>query len=113
MISEHGARSGDDGRSDEVYTLGVWRVKNGKQGEFVEAWKGLGRFFRGLPRPPGQGTLLQSLDEPRQFYSFGPWRTLDDIQEMRRHPDVPSEIGKLMDLCEEGRPGTFRVVATA
>jgi hypothetical protein len=22
------------------------------------------------------------------------------------------EIGTLMDLCEEGRPGTFRVVAT-
>jgi hypothetical protein len=27
--------------------------------------------------------------------------------------ETPKEIGKLMDLCEEGRPGTFRVVATA
>ena len=98
--------------SDEVYTLGVWRVKDGRQGEFVEAWKGLGRFFRGLPHPPGEGTLLQSLDEPQQFYSFGPWRTLDDIQEMRGHPDAPGEIGKLMDLCDEGRPGRFRVVAS-
>lgn len=58
--------------SDEVYTLGVWRVKDGREGEFVEAWKGLGRIFRGLPHPPGEGTLLQSLDEPQQFYSFGP-----------------------------------------
>ena len=112
VSSEQAVRSGD-GRSDEVYTLGVWRVKNGKQGEFVEAWKGLGRLFRGLPHPPGQGTLLQSLDEPRQFYSFGPWRTLDDIHEMRRRPDVSRETGKLMDLCEEGRPGRFRLVATA
>jgi hypothetical protein len=55
--------------------------------------------------------LLQSLDEPRRFYSFGPWRALDDIQEMRSHPDAPKEISKLMDLCEEGHPGTFRVVA--
>jgi pimeloyl-ACP methyl ester carboxylesterase len=110
---EPGVRSGGDGRSDEVYTLGVWRVENGKQGEFVAAWKELGRFFRGLPHPPGQGTLVQSLDEPRQFYSFGPWWTLDDIQEMRSHPDAPREIGRLMDLCDEGRPGTFRVVATA
>jgi pimeloyl-ACP methyl ester carboxylesterase len=108
---EREASSGGGG-SDQFYTLGVWRVKNGKQDDFVEAWKGLGRVFRALPRPPGQGTLLQSLDEPRQFYSFGPWRTLDDIHGARRHPDVPSEIGKLMDLCEEGRPGTFRVVAT-
>ena len=97
---------------DEVYTLGVWRVKEGKQSEFVEEWKGLGHFFRGLPHPPGLGTLLQSLDDPQQFYSFGPWRKLDDIQEMRDHPDAPKEIGKLMDLCEEGRPGAFRVVAT-
>jgi heme-degrading monooxygenase HmoA len=99
--------------SDEIYTLGVWRVKEGKQSEFVEAWKGLGRHFRSLPHPPGEGTLLQSLDDPQQFYSFGPWRTLDDIHAMRGDPGTPKQIGKLMDLCEEGRPGTFRVVGTA
>jgi hypothetical protein len=43
----------------------------------------------------------------------GQWRTLDDIQEMRSQPETPKETAKLMDLCEEGRPGTFRVVATA
>ena len=98
--------------AEEIYTLGAWRVKDGKQIEFVEAWKALGRYFRSLPHPPGQGTLLQSVDEAQQFYSFGPWSTLDDIQEMRSRPDTAKEIGKLMDLCEEGRPGTFRVVAT-
>lgn len=98
---------------DEVYTLGVWRVREGKENEFVEAWKGLGSFFRSLPHPPGIGTLLQSLEDPQQFYSFGPWAALDDIQAMRDHPDASMEIGKLMDLCEEGRPGAFRVAATA
>jgi hypothetical protein len=48
-----------------------------------------------------------------QFYSFGSWRALDDIEEMRSQPQTRNEIGKLMDLCEKGRPGTFRVVATA
>lgn len=99
--------------SEEVYTLGVWRVKNGKQDEFVAAWQELGRYFNSLPHPPGKGTLLQSVDDPKQFYSFGPWQALDDIQEMRNLPETPKEIGKLMDLCEEGRPGAFRVVATA
>ena len=97
---------------DEVYTLGVWRVKDGKQSEFIAAWQALGRYFNSLPHPPGRGTLLQSVDEPQQFYSFGPWRTLGDIQEMRSRSETPEEIGKLMELCEEGRPGTFRVVAT-
>lgn len=98
--------------SDEIYTLGSWRVKEGKEDEFVEAWKALGAYFRGLPNPPGQGTLLQSVDDSRQFYSFGPWRSLDDIQEMQSRPETANEIGKLMDLSEEGRPGAFRVVAT-
>lgn len=99
--------------TNEVYTLGVWRVKDGKQSEFVEAWKELGVHFRDLPNPAGKGTLLQSLDEPRQFYSFGPWKTLDDIQAMREHPDSPKEISKLVDLCDESLAGAFRVVATA
>jgi heme-degrading monooxygenase HmoA len=99
--------------ADEIYTLGVWRVKDGRQKEFIAAWQALGRYFHSLPHPPDKGTLVQSVDEPQQFYSFGPWRTLDDIQEMRNRPETPIEIGKLMDLCEEGRPGTFRVVATA
>ena len=99
--------------SNDVYTLGVWRVKSGYQNEFVAAWRALGRYFNSLAHPPGKGTLLQSVDDPQQFYSFGPWQSLDDIQEMRNLPETPAEIGKLMDLCEEGRPGAFRVVATA
>jgi heme-degrading monooxygenase HmoA len=99
--------------ADEIYTLGVWRVKDEKQDEFVAAWQELGRYFNSLRHPPGKGTLLQSVDEPQRFFSFGPWRSLDDIQEMRGLPETHKEIGKLMDLCEEGRPGTFRVVATA
>jgi hypothetical protein len=98
---------------DEVYTLGAWRAKHGKQSEFVAAWQALGRYFGDLPHAPGKGTLLQSVDDPQQFYSAGPWHALEDIQEMRSHPETPKEITKLMDLCEEGSPGTVRVVATA
>jgi heme-degrading monooxygenase HmoA len=101
------------GMADEVYTLGMWRVKDGKQDEFVAAWRALGRYVNSLPHPPGRGTLLQSVDDPQQFYSFGPWDSLGDIHEMRSQPETRPEIGKLMDLCDEGRPGTFRVVATA
>lgn len=98
--------------SEQVYTLGAWRVKEGNESEFVAAWKAVGRYFRSLPHPPGEGTLLQSLDEPQQFYSFGPWSSLDDIEEMRNRPETPDQLGKLMELCEKGRPGAFRVVAT-
>ncbi|MEX2487469.1 MAG: hypothetical protein WD377_07625 [Nitriliruptoraceae bacterium] len=98
--------------SDEVYTLGAWRVKEGMEREFVEAWKELGRFFRQLSAPPGEGTLLQGIDDPHEFYSFGPWPSLGAVQDMRHHPDTPEEISKLLSFCEDGHPGTYRVVAT-
>ena len=53
--------------SDEVYTLGAWRVKEGKQAEFIAAWRALGSYFNGLPHPPGKGTLVQRVDDPQEF----------------------------------------------
>ncbi len=96
----------------DIYTLGVWKVKPGQQAEFIAAWKELGEYFKSLPNPPGgTGILVQSLDDPALFYSFGPWRSLEDIQAMRSDPRTPERIGKLAALCEEAKPGAFRVVA--
>jgi hypothetical protein len=95
----------------DVYTLGVWKVKRGQEQAFIAAWKALGDYFFSLPKPPGPGTLVQSLEDPTQFYSFGPWRNVEDIQAMRADPRTPEKIGKLVALCEEAKPGAFRVVA--
>ncbi len=98
----------------EAYTLAVWRIKPGLEDEFVELWKGdLAAFFLGLPNPPGNGTLVRSVEDPQLFYSFGPWRSLDDIKEMRANPQTQEVMGRLANLCDEAKPGAFRVVATA
>jgi hypothetical protein len=96
---------------DAVYTLGAWRVQPGKEEEFVAAWKALGEVFSKLPHPPGTGTLIQSVSDPRLFYSFGPWTRMQDIEEMRGNPRAQTEIQRLISLCTEATPGTFRVVA--
>ncbi len=99
---------------DTVYTLGVWRVKPGQEPAFIAAWRALGRIFADLPQPPGgKGTLLQSLSDPTLFYSFGPWRSLDDIQAMRDNPQAQEGIALLRELCTEATPGSFRMVAEA
>jgi hypothetical protein len=98
---------------DTAYTLALWRVKEGREAEFVEAWKGLSDYFLNLPNPPGTGTLVRSVEDPRFFYSFDPWRSVEDIQRMRSDPRIPEMIGKLSVLCEEAKPGKFRVVLTA
>jgi hypothetical protein len=101
---------------ETAYTLALWRVKEGREGEFVQAWKSLSDYFLSLPNPPGTGTLVRSVEDPGLFYSFGPWRgpwrSLQDIQRMHSDPRTPEMIGKLSALCEEAKPGTFRVVMT-
>ena len=96
----------------DVYTLGVWRVKPGQEAAFTATWKELGAFFMSLPQPPGPGTLVQSVQDPQLFYSFGPWKSLSDIQAMRADQRTPAMIGKLTALCSEAKPGAFRVVVT-
>jgi hypothetical protein len=99
--------------ANEVYTLGVWRVKPDQEEAFIAAWKELGDYFLSLPMPPGQGHLLQSFDDPRLFYSFGPWPSLEAVQAMRANPATPEKIRKLAALCDEATPGGFRLVATS
>jgi hypothetical protein len=94
-----------------VYTLGAWRVKPGQEAEFVAAWKALGDIFGGLEHPPGTGTLIQSVSDPALFYSFGPWKRMEDIQAMRDDPQAQAGIQRIMDLCTEATPGAFRLVA--
>jgi hypothetical protein len=97
---------------ESIYTLAVWRVKPGCEDAFVTAWKELGTVFARLPHPPAdRGTLIRSLDDETLFYSFGPWKRLEDVEAMRANPQAGEGIRRLLDLCEDGQPGTFRVVA--
>jgi hypothetical protein len=93
------------------YTHATWRVKRGREAEFVEAWNRLPEVFARLSARPAGGTLIQSLDDASLFYSFGPWESLADIEAMRNNPECQDAFRRIVELCEEARPGAFRVVA--
>ena len=96
----------------DAYTLALWRVKPGREEEFVAAWRDeLAPYFLSLPGVVG-GTLVRSVDDPSLFYSFGPWRSLDDIRAMRADPRTPEVMGKLRELCDEATPGVYRRMLT-
>ncbi len=95
-----------------IYTVGAWRVKPGKEAEFIAAWKALSPLFRKLPNPPdGKGTLVQSIDDPLLFYSFGAWPSMESIQAMRQDANAQAGLKKVAELCTEATPGSYRVVA--
>ena len=96
----------------EAYTLALWRVKAGREEAFIAAWRDeLAPYFLSLPGVVG-GTLVRSVEDPALFYSFGPWRSLEDIRAMRADPRTPGVMGTLRELCEEATPGVFQRVLT-
>ncbi len=94
------------------YTLARWLVHPGNEEAFIAAWQELGAVFLSLPQPTSWGLLLRSADQPHLFYSFGPWRSLEDIHAMRADPRTPAMIGKLRELCLEATPGVYQRVLT-
>ncbi len=97
--------------TEQVYTLGEWHVKEGRQEGFIAAWKALGEVFGDLEEPPGRGTLVQSASDPLLFYSWGPWPSMEAVEAMREDPRAQEGIGEIVAHCTEATPGAFRVVA--
>lgn len=95
-----------------VYTHASWRIRSGRQEDFVAAWEELGQIFSELPDPPiGPGTLIRSVSDPLQFYSFGAWRSADAVVAMRRNPRAQRAIDAARSLCTAATPGVYEVVS--
>ncbi len=92
------------------YTHAVWRVREGHEADFIRLWEhDLARAFSAAD-PDARGTLIQSLEEPTHFCSFGPWRSLDAMNAARAAPGVGEALQALRALCVEATPGAYRVV---
>ncbi|HET9494128.1 MAG TPA: antibiotic biosynthesis monooxygenase family protein [Chloroflexia bacterium] len=96
---------------EAYYTHARWRVKPGREEEFVEAWRVLASFYASEPNAIGHGTLIRSLDDPSVFYAFGPWRTIEDIDAASGGPHSQESLSRLRDLCDEHSGGTYEVIA--
>lgn len=96
---------------DVYYTHAMWRVHKGREAEFVAAWNDLSAAFSSLDNKPLWGSLLQSVSDPELFFSFGPWRGLDDIEAMRANPAAQAALTKIRAPCAQATPGVYRLVA--
>jgi heme-degrading monooxygenase HmoA len=101
----------DQNTNEAFYTHALWRVQEGREAEFIEAWCAMGDLFSGLTSATGQGLLIQSITDPTLFYSFGPWDSLEEIQAMRANPTAQEAMRRVMSVCIEATPGAYRVVA--
>ncbi len=94
-----------------IYALALWSVKPGKEAEFIRAWEAFAQWTGEHQPGAGDGWLLQDLEHPNRFLSFGPWDSLDSIKEWRGKPEFRAFFEKARQLCEEIQPRTLKLVA--
>jgi heme-degrading monooxygenase HmoA len=93
-----------------LYTHAMWRVSPGKEMLFIEKWTRLAEAFAALPGKPLWGTLIRSRDDRSLFYSFGPWRSADDVAAMRASEPAQRALRELRELCDAATPASFELV---
>ena len=94
--------------NDEFYTFNLWKIKDNHIEEFLHIWeKELAKEFIKL-NPYSKITLIQSLDNPHIYYSFGPWIRLDQMQAARSNENYRLAISKLVSLCDLSKSGSFK-----
>jgi heme-degrading monooxygenase HmoA len=84
----------------ETYTAGMWKVKAGEEGEFVDAWR---EFATWASTMPGTGTFRLTCDmkEPSRFFSFAPWESSDAIRAWKSSDEFKERIGRVKAHTDE------------
>jgi len=97
----------------DVYTAGLWTVRPGNEALFIAAWQEFATWT--TQHGPGNpnARLLQDLNEPRRFLSFGLWDSNESVDAWRQLPEFQAFFAKAKELCEAIEPYTLRQVAVA
>jgi heme-degrading monooxygenase HmoA len=96
----------------QLYTHGRWVVKEGQQERFQAAWQELAEWTNAeiSGAVGGEARLLQDLDDPTLFFSFGPWDSLQSIQSWRADSGFQERVRRIRDLLESFEPHTLQMV---
>lgn len=93
-----------------VYTLGVWRVRPGREDDFVAEWDALARWTVESGYE-WSGTLLRDRSDLSVFVSVGPWPSVEVAERWRSSDGFAERIEHLRELVESmDDPGVLDVV---
>ncbi|MCG2622194.1 antibiotic biosynthesis monooxygenase [Arthrobacter sp. I2-34] len=89
-----------------VYSLGIWLVKPGREGDFERAWQELAR--RTEEEFPGRkAVLMHDRDVHNRFISTGPWESVEQIEQWRASEAFTGSLEPIKDLIERFEPHTL------
>lgn len=92
-----------------AYTLTVWRVKPGRDDDFVAAWHALAQWTieNGYEV---KGTLLRDHEHAGRYVSFGLWRSADSAGSWRVSSGYSEHVARLEETLDGFEPGLFELV---
>ena len=94
-----------------VYTLALWKVKPGREEEFISAWRDLAAGTKS-DFPGASAVLLRDRDTPNLFVSSGPWESLEQSQQWRASSTFTEGVAKIREVLEDFEPHTMDPVVT-
>jgi heme-degrading monooxygenase HmoA len=93
-----------------ICTLGVWNVKEGREGDFARRWEESSSSLA-LEFPGVTFRLLRDHDDPRRFISVGEgWRNLEQIEAARSLPSYQDAMATIWRMLESGDLSTLDLV---
>ncbi len=84
------------------YTHGKWKVKQGRETDFIQMWTEFAQFASN--RGATGIRLLQDSETPADFYSFGSWTEAGQIAAFRNDPEFQRHIDGMQEMVESFEP---------
>lgn len=86
----------------DLYTVGIWRIKAGREDDFAKAWEELlGWTAKNQPGSKG-AYMLQDPADPQRFITFGLWESEEAATAWRKTPRLQEYGATIGDMVEEG-----------
>jgi len=93
-----------------VYSVGVWKVKAGKEEIFLKAWIDFANWTKSNQKGSRNVIMLQDLEQKNKFMSIWPWDNLENMQAWRQTPEFRATLIELKKLCDKIEPKTMKTV---
>ena len=91
-----------------VYTLAHWRTRPGHEDAFVAAWQRMADRTKAR-YPEASAVLLRDQADPSLFVSFGPWPSVEVVEEWRASPAFVEGVAEMHEHLDGLEPHTMDV----
>lgn len=91
-------------------SFGAWTIKAGREDEFRSTWSDLVQWTAEASMGASEGVLVQDSDDPRLFYSFMPFESMEAIEKWRLDIMFKRFMMRMRAYCEACRPSAGLMV---